>query len=272
MHKLVYSLGFLGLLLGSCRTSRTAQQSVPAAPVITQSPAAKMKPVDSFATEKQQLSELLYKPADFTTFYGKAKADFNSPQASGNATVYIKIQKDSVILLSITGPLNIEGARVLVTNDSVKIINYIQNTAQISSIAHLQQITKLPFTFNDFQNIIIGKPTLHTNTPLNYEFKADSIRITAADALIKYIFSFTKNDFNLGQTRLQSAYGSSQIDANIFYNDYHLVNTINFSAQRDIAVNGDSPMSLQLDFKEYNFNQPQTFLFRIPKKYSVRYD
>jgi len=110
------------------------------------------------------------------------------------------------------------------------------------------------------------------NTPLNYEFRQDSIKITAADALIKYIFSFTRNDFNLGQARLASTHGYSDVDANIFYNDYHLVNAINFSAQRDIAVTGRSPMNLELSFKEYNFNQPQTFLFTIPKNYSIRYD
>jgi hypothetical protein len=259
-------------MISSCHTSKNVQHSVTAAPVINQSPAAENKPVDSVAITKLQLSNLLHTPADFTTFYGKAKADFNSPQASGNATVYIRIQKDSLIWISITGPLNIEGARVLITNDSVKIINKLEGSAQIRSIAHLQQITRLPFTFSDFQNIIIGKPTLHPNTPLNYEFRQDSIKITAADALIKYIFSFTKNNFSLGQTRLESAYGLSKIDANIFYNDYHTVNAINFSTQRDIAVTGDAPMNLQLSFKEYYFNQPQTFLFTIPKNYSVRYD
>ena len=272
MRKLFYILGFIGLVAGGCHTSKNAQRAVSAAPVINQSPAERIKPVDSTTIVKEQLSNLLYTPSEFITFYGKAKADFNSPQASGNATVYIRILKDSLIWLSITGPLNIEGARVLITNDSVKILNKLEASAQISSIAHLQQITRLPFTFSDFQNIIIGKPTLHANTALNYEFREDSIKITAADALLKYIFSFTKSNFNLGQTRLESAYGRSEIDANIFYNDYHLVNAINFSAQRDIAVNGTSPMSVQLSFKEYNFNQPQTFLFTIPKNYSIRYD
>jgi len=272
MNRIIYNLGIIALIISGCHASKNVQHSVSAAPVIDQSPASEKKPVDSFAIVKQQLSNLLYTPADFTTFYGKAKADFNSVQASGNVTVYVRMQKDSAILLSIMGPFSFEVARILITGDSVKIVNKVDHSAQISSIAHLQQITRLPFTFNDFQNIIIGKPTLQANTPLNYEFRQDSIKITAADALIKYMFSFTKNDFNLGQTRLESAYGRSEIDANIFYNDYHLVNAINFSTERDIAVTGESPMNLQLSFKEYNFNQPQTFVFTIPKNYSVKYD
>ncbi|HEY2726321.1 MAG TPA: DUF4292 domain-containing protein, partial [Parafilimonas sp.] len=60
--------------------------------------------------------------------------------------------------------------------------------------------------------------------------------------------------------------------ANIYYNDYNKLNDINFSASRDIDVTGDSPASLQLNFKEYNFNQPQSFVFTISKNYKIKYD
>ena len=80
---------------------------------------------------KDSLTGLINTPLNFTTFYGKAKADFSSERASGNVTVYIRMQKDSVIWISITGPLNIEGARVLITPDSVKIINKLEGTVQL---------------------------------------------------------------------------------------------------------------------------------------------
>ena len=115
----------------------------------------------------------------------------------------IKMKKDSVIWISITGPLNIEGARILVTPDSVKIINKLEGTLQLSSIAHLQQITKLPLTFNDFQSILLGKPILN-NSNSNYEFKKDSVIVTFASNVSKYLYSFTKNGFLLGQSNLQT--------------------------------------------------------------------
>jgi hypothetical protein len=272
MKRIIYVLGIIGWIAGGCHTSKNIQKSVTASPVIDQSPVNQKKPVDSVAIIKERLSALLHTSADFTTFYGKAKADFNSPGASGNVTLYIRIQKDSLIWISVTGPLNIEGARVLITQDSIKIINKMEGSVQFSSIAHLQHITRLPFSFSDFQNIIIGKPTVPGAVELNYEFKQDSIKINAADALMNYFFSFAGSNFYLGQSRLKTANGSTAVDANIFYNDYHLVNAINFSAERNIAVEGTSPMNLQLNFKEYNFNQPQTFLFTIPKNFSIKYE
>lgn len=271
MQKIFFLIVILGLITGGCRTAKKAQH-VARDSAVSVSPATTLKPDDSAAILKEQLAGNINTPLNFTTFYGRAKANFSSPQASGNATVYIKMKKDSVIWISITGPLNIEGARVLVTPDSVKIINKLENTVQLSSIARLQQITKLPLNFNDFQNIILGKAGLNGSNSIDYQIKKDSITLTAAGALLTYIYSFTKNNFLLGQTNFQTSGNSDVTGANIFYNNYQAVNNLNFSASRDIAVFGASPAKLQLDFREYNFNQPQSFVFTISKNYRVKYE
>ena len=261
MKQLFLFITFFGLMAVGCHMPKQAQQSVKADTVTTASPGVVLHPVDSSGIITQQLSEVINTPLEFTTFYGRLKANFNSPQASGNATVYIKMQKDSIIWMSITGPLN-----------SVKIINKVENSVQLSSIAHLQEITKLPFTFNDFQNIILGKPVINNSSNVNYEIKKDSINIIATGELLQYIYSFTKKDFKLGQSNFQTLSNSSVTGANIFYNNYHTTNNINFSASRDIAVTGPSPANLQVNFKEYNFNQPQTFVFTISKNYTIKYE
>lgn len=272
MKKTILSLVISSFIFNACHTAKKAQHTVSAPPVINQSPAENKKPVDSVAILKEQLTVLLNTPVNFNTFYGKAKADFNSAQASGNVTVYVRMQKDSVIWISITGPLNIEGARVLITKDSVKVINKLESSVHLSSIEHLQKITKLPFSFTDFQNIILGKPSVLNNADLSFNVKHDSVIVSAQQSLINSIFSFTKSNLSLGQSRFIANSNGNVIDANIFYNNYQTINGINFSADRDIAVSGTSPMKLQLNFKEYNFNQPQTFPFTISKNYSVKYD
>ncbi|MEO8713203.1 MAG: DUF4292 domain-containing protein [Parafilimonas sp.] len=271
MQKLFFIIITFGIIAAGCHTAKRVQHSVKDS-VHTQSPGVVLKPVDSAAILKAQLSNTLNKPLNFTTFYGRAKASLNSPQAAGDATVYIKMQRDSIIWISITGPLNIEGARILVTPDSIKIINKLEHTAQLSSIAHLQQITKLPLTFNDFQDIILGKPVIETNSILDYQITKDSITVINTGALLKYIYSFTKNNFLLGQSNFQTQNNPTVTTANILYSDYNVVNNINFSASRNISVTGSSPATLQLSFKEYNFNQPQTFLFTISKNYAIRYE
>lgn len=270
MQKLFLVIIIFGLIVSGCHTTKKAQRVVKDSS-LSSSPATTLNPVDSTAILKQQLSNKINEPLNFTTFYAKAKADFSSSQASGNATVYIKMKKDSIIWISITGPFNIEGARILVTPDSVKIINKLESSVQLSSIANLQKITKLPLTFSDFQNIILGKP-LATNSNTDYQVNKDSIIVTAATNMLQYIYSFTKNNFLLGQSNFKTSGNSSVTGANIFYNDYRKVNNIDFSTSRDIAVTGASPAKLELSFKEYNFNQPQDFVFTISKNYTIKYE
>jgi hypothetical protein len=270
MQRIFFIIIVFGLMAASgCRTAKKAQHVVKDS-AVSSSPAIKLPHADSAAILKQQLMDAANTPLNFNTFYGRAKASFSSPQAAGNVTVYIKMLKDSIIWISITGPLNIEGARVLVTPDSVKIINKLENTVQLSSIEHLQAITKLPLGFSDFQNIILGKAILDGNN--NYQVKKDSVTVSSTDEVLRSVYSFTKNGFLLGQSNYQTIGNSDVTGANIFYNDYHVVNNFNFSASRDIAVSGKSPASLTLNFKDYNFNQPLSFVFTISKNYRVKYE
>jgi len=270
MKKLFVIIIIFGSISGGCHTAKKTQVVKDSA--VTASPAEKLKPVDSAAILKQQLTDVINTPLNFTTFYGRAKANYSSPQASGNATVYIKMRKDSIIWISITGPLNIEGARVLVTPDSVKIINKLEGTVQLSSIERLQQITKLPLKFSDFQNIILGRPVLNESDSRNYELKRDSITLTATGELMKYFYSFTKSNFQLGQSNMQTRDSKTAMAANIFYNGYAQINNMPFATSRDVAVTGSSPANLQLNFKEYNFNQPQSYVFTISKNYTIKYE
>ena len=270
MKKLFVIIIIFGSISGGCHTAKKTQVVKDSA--VTASPAEKLKPVDSAAILQQQLTDAINTPLNFTTFYGRAKANYSSPQASGNATVYIKMRKDSIIWISITGPLNIEGARVLVTPDSVKIINKLEGTVQLSSIERLQQITKLPLKFSDFQNIILGRPVLNESDSRNYELKRDSITLTATGELMKYFYSFTKSNFQLGQSNMQTRDSKTAMAANIFYNGYAQINNMPFATSRDVAVTGSSPANLQLNFKEYNFNQPQSYVFTISKNYTVKYE
>lgn len=270
MQKIFLSILFLWLIVCGCHTTRQAQTVVKDS-AVSSSPAATLKPIDSTEIFQQKLSEKINEPLDFTTFYGRAKASYDAPDASGNATVYIKIKKDSIIWMSITGALNIEGARVLITPDSVKIMNRLDHTVRLSSITHLQQITKLPFSFSDFQDVILGKAVLSNNN-VSFRFSKDSITVLSGDDVLKYMFAFTKKDFLLGQGNYQSQIPGHATEANIFYNDYQKVNDKWFSTSRDIAVSGDNTAAIEVNFKEYSFNQPLDYVFTISKNYTIKYE
>lgn len=272
MKKTILYAFIIGSIFSACHTTKVAQRTTTDSTKNNQTTETKRK-IDSTVILKDQLSNLINSPLNFTTFYGKAKADFNSDKGSGNVTLYFRIQKDSAIWISLTGPLNIELARMLITTDSVQVIDKLHGEAHLSSIQHLQQLTKLPFNYSDFQNLILGKPSINNNNvAFNFVFNQDSINVSAQQSFINYLFSFSKNNLLLGQTNYAAKNNTDSINANVFYNNYQTTNGINFSTSRNISVTGTSPMKLQLDFKDFNFNQPQTFPFTISKNYKIEYD
>jgi hypothetical protein len=272
MQKFFIGYFFLGLIISSCHTAKKTQHALKDSSVAT-APAVTLNPVDSVAILKQQVSNILTTPLNYTTFYGKAKANYNSSQTSGNATMYIKMKKDSVIWISVTGPLNIEVARALITQDSIKIMNKLENSLRLSSIDQLQKITKLPLTFNDLQNVILGRAILmNGSSEAAYEVQKDSIIVTATGNLLTSIYAFTKNNLQLTKSSFTTSNNPSVTRADITYNNYSNADVMNFSTERNITIAGSSPSTLQLSFKEYNFNQPQSFVFTVSKNYHVIYE
>jgi uncharacterized protein DUF4292 len=184
------------------------------------------------------------------------------------------MKKDSVIWISVTGPLNIEGVRVLITQDSIKILNKLEGSLQLSGIDQLQKITKLPLTFTDLQNVILGRAFFINGDSSGgtYEVKKDSIIVTAASNLLTSVYSFTKNNLQLTQSSFQTSNNPSVTGADIMYNNYSPADVMNFSTDRNITITGSLPSTIQLSFREFNFNQPQSFVFTVSKNYHIKYE
>ena len=71
--KVFLALILLGWFIVGCHTAKKAQVAVAADTVVAQSPAVTLKTVDSTALIKQQLSDIIHTPLDFTTFTERRK-------------------------------------------------------------------------------------------------------------------------------------------------------------------------------------------------------
>src|SRR5437762_7991355 len=120
MKKIAY-VSALMIMIASCRPAKKVQHIEQAiSKKDTSIRVTQKKTVDSFAIVKNIISNLSQKRIDFTTFSAKVKIDYEGKENSDQATAYIRIQKDSLIWISLTGALGIEGMRVLINQDSVK--------------------------------------------------------------------------------------------------------------------------------------------------------
>lgn len=68
----------------------------------------------------------------------------------------IRIRKDSAIWLSISPALGIEALRILITTDSIKLLNRIETTYFVSDIKLINSMLKTDLDFDMLQSILIG--------------------------------------------------------------------------------------------------------------------
>lgn len=226
--------------------------------------------IDSAAIIKGIVGKLETQRISFNTFSAKVKMDYSGPDGSDGATAYLRMQKDSVIWLSLTGALGIEGFRVMITRDSVKLMNKLEKVIQYRRISYLRELTGVPVDFNSLQDILIGNPVYIDSNIISYQLSNNNLLILMSGQVFKNLLTLDKDNLRLLHSKLDDVNPLKNRTADITYDNYNNEGKFYFSTARKISVAEKSKLDVWLEFKQYDFDKPQTFPFNIPKNYKVK--
>jgi hypothetical protein len=275
--KFFFYLSICTLLVGSfgCHTTKKIQKvissSIKDTPVvvaaITDDPKA-----DSLKFISDVLAKVGHKKISFKTFSGKMKVSYEGSDGKGSdLTAFLRIRADSIIWVSIVGPLGIEGVRILITPDSVKVLNKLNKELILRSKSYLQEIAKVPLDFKTVQDILIGNPIyLDSNNIVYYRSEENGISLLSVSDLFKNYVTFNKNDFTMKHGKLDDVDVMHARTCDLSYQDYEQHDSISFSTYRKIAIAEKSKLDIEINFKQYNFNEELSFPFKVPKNYKKK--
>lgn len=196
----------------------------------------------------------------------RAKMTWADANGEQDFQANIRMVKDSLVWMSLSA-MGIEGARALLTPDSIRVINKLTNEYLVRDFSYVQSWLLLPVNFKMFQQIFTGQkldigdnaakaistedslPVLYTETDkLQEKIKVDLINYTVSKILLK--------DKLLKQ------------DMSITFDGYKNEQGRVFAYQRDIQVNRDSAtMQLKIDISKLRWDEDLTFPFEISDKY-----
>ncbi len=261
------------LVIGACRPTKKVQKIDDAISkkdttetvVVNQAPS-----IDSTAIISGILQKVSAKRIDFQTFSGKAKVEYKSAEQDDQATVQIRLQKDSLLWISVTGAFGIEGIRMLITKDSVKLMNKLNKTIQYRSIEYLQELTDIPFDFKTLQDMIVGNPIFIDGKIVSYKNNGDQLLVLMVGDIYKHLLTLDNTDQKVIHSKLDDVDVSRNRTCDITYSDFVIDYGFPFSKDRHITVSEKSKLDVKLEFKQYSFNQPLTFPFVIDKKYKIK--
>jgi hypothetical protein len=265
MNRLLILIAFI-VLLASCRSTRKIQTAISKKDTTTL--AIDNSKEDSLRFIRGTLAQIDSNRIDFRTFNSKVNVDykgFDGKKYDVNANV--RMYKDSAIWISANAILGIEAMRVLITKDSVKLLDKINKVYTARSMQYLQEVTTLPLDLQTLQQLIIGNAVFKDSTVLNLTTNAGTISLLTIGRWFKNLLTVDASNKTLVHSKLDDVNIARNRTADLSYGDYENKKGPLFATKRRIVVTESKILDIKLDFKQYDFNQEVSFPFSVPKNY-----
>lgn len=256
-------------LLTSCRSTRTISKAVTkkdttAIPVTV----APKIGVDTQQLIRTTLQQVQANHINFKTFSAKVEVDYEGTNGKGyGVNANVKMYRDSAIWISANAILGIEAMRLLVTKDSVKLLNKLEKIYVARSIDYLREVTSLPLNLYTLQDMIIGNPVYLDANIVHYSTGNGVINLVSLGEAFKNLLTLRESDKTLIRSKLDDTDPLKSRTADLSYSEYENKKGPQFPTRRQIVVSEKGRLEIKLDFKNYNFDQEVEFPFSIPKNY-----
>lgn len=261
----------VSLALFSCRSTKITRATFP-------SDTTGARGADSLSREKDlALARSIHEKVnanrlEYKTFSAEMKMDYEDDKGKkmNNLGVNVRMQYDSVIWIRVSGPLNVEGARILVTKDSIKIINKLENTVTLRSVSEGRELLKMDLSLAALQDLIVGNPVFLSDSISHIISTPSIISFSSLQPGLVSMFNVFADDFLVQQCKITEQ-DSTKADPRVVeltYGDHKPVNAKKIAFQRKIYVEEKNVVKVALDFKKMELNKQLTFPFTIPPSYT----
>ena len=206
---------------------------------------------------------------DFKTFSAKIKVDYSDNRGKQpDVNAFVRIQKDSLIWISINATfLNIEAFRILISKDSIWILNKLEKEIESHSLDYLESVAHIPLDFKTLQDLIVGNPIFLGKQVVAYRKTENRVLISTIDEHFKNLLTLSLNDNLVERSKLDDLNVALNRTGDLTYFDYENKTGTFFSTLREITVAEKTKVDIMLNFKQYDFNNQLSFPFSIPKNY-----
>lgn len=259
------------LTASSCKRQRIHKKEIAHADS-TKTETAKVEIVpETPKVEVPIVAKIDVKPAeiDFKYLNIKSKVNFTAAGENQSFPVNIHIKKDSIIWLSIV--VGLEGARGIITQDSVIFLDRLHRTYYKYDFASLSKQFNYPLNYDLVQSILIGNMPIKKRETDEVSKQEGGFMIKQQEKFLQVENFIVESTLKLQKLNVSDSTGNSkmQIDYANFLNINELLIPQEIKAQIDAQQNGkvlQTLINLQHNKIEI-LDQSPGFVFSIPKSY-----
>ncbi len=190
--------------------------------------------------------------------------------------VRARIKKDSIIWLSITPGLGIEAVRVVITPDSIKMLNRIEQKYFIESFDKTNELLQMEINFQILQSALTGEfvplynEDVYSLTPLvdlyTIEAQKEGIESSGVPLKLDQRSEIDPSIWRVTRTILKNDVRNEQILAE--YNDFQQLEHIIFPTNMRFRTQGKENIAVDLKWSKIEEKLTLRFPFNVPSKYA----
>ncbi|MEN0005763.1 MAG: DUF4292 domain-containing protein [Bacteroidota bacterium] len=241
----------IGLFFQGCKTSKKA----------------------TTALEKEEsaaylLEKLAANQVDADWFSAKAKVRYEDSQQSVSASSTIKFKRDSVLWMNVK-KFGLEIARMLITKDSIFVINRFERSYIATDLQWVQNQYNLPANLSILQSVLLGNPIFFTRDSWTTAIENNAYSIKSSDSKHENAYWMAPESFLLTEMELRDKWEGRSVK--LGFEGYEAVDqTQNFSYIRQLQLksNTTGDVKVDLEFSKVEINVPKSIRFEIPKRYT----
>ena len=269
MTRFTILIAMIGLL-ASCRSTKKIQTAIAkkdSVVNVTLPPDVAVKN-DTLEMIRATLQQVSANQINYRTFSAKVQVDYRGGDGKNyDVNANIRMHKDSALWINVNAFMGIDAMRVLITRDSVKLLNKLDKVYTARSVEYLQEVTGLPLDLKTVQDLIIGNAVFLDSNIVSYRIANNSISMLSLGQWFKNLVTLTESDKILMNAKLDDVDISRSRTAALGYSDYENKKGVPFATKRTISVTEKNKLDIRLDFKQYDFNEEVSFPFSVPKNY-----
>jgi hypothetical protein len=270
-----YSLIILILFAVGCKSNKQIIRP-PKEAVQTIAPAS----IDKVITTDSIFDNMSKNQFRFNWFSAKFSADYEVDDNNTSFSGQVRIKKDSIIWVSIT-KFSIEVARILITEDSVRFINWMDNNYFISDFNYINRFINNAVDFDMLQAFFVGNDfKYYENDKFKTNFDGTQYHLSTVNRhkLKKYVK--TENDklkilvqsifvdpitYKINELIVKEVKANNKLKAS--YGKYEKLNGQLFPTLLNILISSEKDIKINIEFSRFTVDDALNFPFRIPQSY-----
>lgn len=258
------------IFFSACRTTHKAEKPV----VIKESRSKEDKSADELMS--------LITDSSFSAQWinGKANVESTVADEKNSFNISLRMKRDSVIWVSISPALGIEVARVLITRDSVKVLDRLNNKFKLTDYKYLNDLLRMNVDFDIIQGVLTGNLFSYKKNRLSSVYLEDKYYILSSLSKRKLKRSLEEKDPNKPVVQdvwisddnyriIKLSIEDDRVKKSLItdYSNFKNTNAGIFPFSSSTKIKAEKNVEVKIDYDKLETGEVQEFPFKVPKNF-----